>query len=236
MLLLALLLGTGLNVSPVQIWLSPDASKALLTLRNDGDSEARFQMTVDTWDEDAQTGMKLAPTDAIVFFPALLVLKPGESKNVRVGAAVPFGPVEKTFRIFVEELPPPQKPQSRSEVRVLTRVGVPIFLAPVKTLEDRKLGSVALGKGTAAIEVENTGNVHFRVDSVKLEGLAEGGAKLFERALQGWYLLAGGHKRYQLEVPASDCARIRRLLFTVKTEKDEIFQQPLDTPQGACGS
>jgi fimbrial chaperone protein len=236
LLLVALALAAGLNVSPVQLHLAPDASKALLTLRNDGEADARYQITVSAWDEDPVAGMKLAPTDAIVFFPAMLALKPGETRSVRVGAAVPFGPVEKTYRLFVEELPPPQKPQTRSEVRVLTRVGIPIFVAPVKTLEDRKLGQPVLGKGSASLEVENTGNVHFRVDSVKLEGYGEGGAKLFERAVQGWYLLAGGHKRYQVEVPAADCARTKRLVFTVKTEAEELFQQPLDTPQGACGS
>ena len=236
-MLLALTLAAGLNVSPVQLHLAPDASKALLTLRNDGDAEARFQVSAKAWDEDANTGMKLSDTDAIVFFPVMLALKPGETRTVRVGAAVPFGPVEKTYRLFVEELPPPARPQTKSEVRVLTRVGIPIFLAPVKVLQDRKLGTPSVGKGSASIDVENTGNVHFRVDSVKLEGYDKpGGAKVFERAVQGWYVLAGGHKKYQVEVPAADCARVKRLVFTVKTENEELFQQPLDTPAGACGS
>jgi fimbrial chaperone protein len=114
-------------------------------------------------------------------------------------------------------------------------VGIPIFVAPVKVLQDRKLSGAALAKGGATIDVENTGNVHFRIDSVKLEGFAEGGAKVFERAVQGWYVLAGGHKKYQVEVPPADCARIKQLMFTVKTENEELFQEPLKTPSGACG-
>jgi fimbrial chaperone protein len=235
-LILLALLGAGLNVSPVQIWLSPDASKSLLTLRNESDAETRYQLSVSAWDEDAQQGMKLSPTDAIIFFPRLLSLKPGDTKNVRIGATVPFGAVEKTFRIFVEELPPPQKPQGKSEVRVLTRVGIPIFVAPVKSVSDRKLSALTMDeKGRATLEVENTGNVHLRVEAVKLEAYAEGGARLFERSISGWYVLAGGHKRYEVEVPKSDCARVRRLVASVKTDRDEIFQQPLDTPLGACG-
>ena len=234
-MLLALALAAGLNVSPVQIWLSPDSSKTLLTLRNDGDAEARYQISVNTWDEE-QGGMKLGATEAIVFFPTLLQLKPGETKNVRVGSAAPFGPVERTYRLFVEELPAAPKPQGKSEVRVLTRVGIPIFVAPVRALEERKLSPVSVDKAGASIEVENTGNLHFRVDSVKLEGYAQGGAKLFERAVQGWYVLAGGHKRYQVEVPRAECARVRKLVVSVKTEKDEILKQPLETPSGACGT
>lgn len=235
-MLLALALAAGLNVSPVQIHLTPDASKSLLTLRNDGDAEARYQVTASAWDEDPIAGMKLQPTDAVVFFPAMLVMKPGETRNVRVGAAVSFGPVEKTYRIFIEELPPPQKPQTKSEVRVLTRVGVPVFVAPVKELADRKLAGAAVEKGKASIDVQNTGNVHLRVETLKLEGFGDGGAKLFERAVQGWYVLAGGHKRYQVEIPPADCARTRRLVFTLKTDAEEQYQEPLNTPQGACGS
>lgn len=236
MLLLLALLGAGLNVSPVQIWLTPDASKALITLRNDSDAESRYQLSVSAWDEDVDAGMKLSPTEAIVFFPRLLSLKPGETKNVRLGAAVPFGPVEKTYRVFIEELPPPLKPQGRSEVRVLTRVGIPIFLAPLKPAPDRRLSQVTLLPGKASVEVQNTGNVHLRVEAVKLEAYTQGGGKLFERSVSGWYVLAGGHKRYDVALPKNDCERVRRLVLSVKTDRDEVFQQPLDTPAGACGS
>src|SRR5256885_6893198 len=53
---------SGLNISPVQVWLTPDASKSLLTLRNEGPEDARYQVTIMAWDEDGRTGMKLGPT------------------------------------------------------------------------------------------------------------------------------------------------------------------------------
>ena len=227
---------SGLNISPVQVWLSQDASKSLLTLRNEGPDDARYQVSAKAWDEDAQTGMKLASTDDIVVFPQILELKVGETRSLRVGAVVPFGPIEKTYRIFLEELPPPEKPQARSTVRVLTRVGVPVFLAPVTTLEDRKLSPVSLAAGAASLDLQNTGNVHFRVETVRLEGFGEEGAKLFEKQAQGWYVLAGSHKRYELEIPKDACRKVRRLVVSVKTDKEQVFQEPLDTPGGACGS
>ena len=227
---------SGLNISPVQVWLSPDTSKSLLTLRNEGPEDARFQVSVVAWDEDANSGMKLAPTDDVIVFPLVLELKVGETRSLRVGAVVPFGPVEKTYRVFLEELPPPEKPQTRSTVRVLTRVGIPIFLAPVKTLEDRKLSAVSVGAGGASVDVQNTGNVHFRVDSVRLEGFADGGGRLFEKEAQGWYVLAGAHKRYELEIPKDACRKVRKLVVSVKTEKEQVLQEPLETPGGACGT
>ena len=227
---------SGLNISPVQIWLTPDASKSLLTLRNEGPEDARYQLSVMAWDEDARTGMKLGPTEDILVFPTVLELKVGETRSLRVGSMVPFGPVEKTYRVFLEELPAPEKPQARSMVRVLTRVGIPIFLAPVRLLEDRKLSALSLGAAGAALDVQNTGNVHLRVDTVLLEGFADGGARLFEKETQGWYVLAGGHKRYEVAVPKDACTKVRKLVMSVKTDKEQVFQEPLDTPGGACGT
>ena len=227
---------SGLNISPVQVWLTPEASKSLLTLRNEGPDDARYQVSVMSWDEDARTGMKLAPTEEIIVFPIILELKVGETRSLRVGSLVPFGPIEKTYRVFLEELPAAEKPQARSTVRVLTRVGIPVFLAPVKSLEDHKLSGLSLGSGGAAVDVQNTGNVHLRVDSVRLEGFAQGGEKVFEKQAQGWYVLAGSHRRYELEVPKDSCAKVRRLVVSVKTDKEQVFQEPLDTPGGACGT
>ncbi len=227
---------SGLNVSPVQVWLSPEASKSLITLRNDGAEEARFQITVMLWDEDAKAGMKLSPTEDIIVFPTMLQLKPGETKGLRVGPVVPFGPIEKTYRVFIEEMPAPQKVETRAAVRVLTRIGIPVFLAPVKAFEDRRLSAIEVGKSGASVDLENTGNVHFRVQTVRLEGFGEGGAKLFENQAQGWYVLAAGHKRYDLEIPRSACAQVRKLVVSVRTDGEQVFQEPLATPAGACGT
>ncbi len=227
---------SGLNISPVQVWLSPEASKSLLTLRNEGPDDARYQVSAMAWDEDSRSGMKLAPTEDIVVFPTVLELKAGETRSLRLGAVVPFGPIEKTYRVFLEELPAPEKPQARSTVRVLTRVGIPVFLAPVKALEDVRVSPVSLAKAGASVDVQNTGNVHLRVESVRLEGFAQGGTKVFEKQAQGWYVLAGGHKRYEVEVPKDACARVRKLVVSVKTDKEQVLQEPLETPGGACGS
>ena len=225
---------SGLNVSPVQVWLAPDSSKSLITLRNEGSEEARYQVSAMLWDEDARTGMKLSPTEDIVVFPTVLSLKVGETKSLRVGPVVPFGPIEKTYRIFIEEMPAPQKQETRATVRVLTRIGIPVFLAPTKALEDRRVSAALSGKG-AAVEVENTGNVHFRIDTERMEALGADGGKLFEKQAQGWYVLAGGHKRYDLEIPRESCGKVRKLVVSVKTESEQVLQKPLETPSGACG-
>jgi hypothetical protein len=78
--------------------------------------------------------------------------------------------------------------------------------------------------------------VHFRIDNVRLEGFGEGGAKLFEKQAQGWYVLAAGHKRYDLEIPRASCAQVRKLIVSMRTDGEQVFQEPLATPGGACGT
>jgi fimbrial chaperone protein len=229
--------GTGLNVSPVQLYLKAEESKTLLTLRNDGGEAVRFQLQVHAWGEDPKEGMTLGPTADIVFYPTLIALQPGETHKVRVGTTVSFGALERTYRLFVEELPPAEKPaQSRSAVRVLTRVGIPIFVQPTKVLESQVLSPLALASGSAVFDLQNDGNVHLRVDTVRLEGFAPDGARLFERETPGWYVLAGARKHFTLDVPRDACPRVRKLVATVKTDRDQTLQQAVETPAGACGS
>src|SRR5216684_4497892 len=92
-----------------------------------------FQVTSFAWSQDASGAVQLAPTEDIVFFPALLTLKPGEERKVRVAATVAAKDVERTYRIFFEELPPLERPQNLgAQVRILTKMGIPIFVAPAK--------------------------------------------------------------------------------------------------------
>jgi fimbrial chaperone protein len=225
----------GINVSPVQLHLSKDESKSQLDVKNDGAEPTRFQLSVMVWNEDPVKGMQLTPTQDIVFFPTLLTLKPGEQRAVRVGALPQqFGLVEKTYRLFVEELPAAEKPGQSSQVRVLTRVGIPIFLAPSRKLETSQVDLKLAPPGVEA-DVRNTGNVHLRVMNLTLKAFDAAGAPLLEKTQQGWYVLANGHKAYRFDVPEGTCAKVRRLIVSVHTDDERTISQALDSPTGTCG-
>lgn len=226
---------TGLNVSPVQLFLSKDESKTQLTVKNEGTEPVRFQLNMYAWSEDPVKGMQLTRSQDVVFFPALLTLKPNEERAVRVGVTPQqFGLVEKTYRIFVEELPDAEKPGGRSQVRVLTRVGVPIFLAPTRKLDGTEMVLRRERDGVEA-DFRNTGNVHVRLLSLQLKAFDAKGETVLEKQQQGWYVLAGGHKPYRFEVPAGTCAKVRRLIVVAHGDDERTFSQALETPGGACG-
>src|SRR5688572_25193200 len=116
------------TVDPTQIYLSGRSSSVLLTLHNESKDTLRFQLSVFAWAQSASGEMRLEPTQDIVFFPSLLTLKPDETRRVRVGSTAAFEAREKTYRIFVEELPPVDRAGNRGGVRVLTKMGIPIFM------------------------------------------------------------------------------------------------------------
>ena len=66
------------SVNPTQVYLSGRTTTSLLTLRNDSDEPLRFQLSVFAWDQRPDGEMLLAPTQDVVFFPAMLTLAPKE--------------------------------------------------------------------------------------------------------------------------------------------------------------
>jgi fimbrial chaperone protein len=169
----------------------------------------------------------------VVFFPALLVLAAKESRNVRIGIATPFGATEKTYRIFVEELPPLVPPDASAGVRVLTKMGVPIFLQPSKNQAQGGLRALAAKDGVFRFEVRNLGNVHLLPQSVRIRGLSRTGEPLIDKSMDGWYVLAGGTREYELPLPPTDCRGIATLAVEVQIGSTTL-QERLETSAQAC--
>jgi fimbrial chaperone protein len=230
--------GAAFNVKPTQITLSPKVTSAMFSVLNQSGQTTRFQLSVFVWNQNARGEMQLTPTKDVVFFPTLLSLAPGEERKVRVGSTLPAGALEKTYRIFVEELPPAgsAKPDAKSspEIKVLTRMGIPIFVQPAAPSTGGQIQPKTLRSDKLAFEVKNTGNVHFQVRQASVRGIGPGNESLFERTVPGWYVLAGGSRVFEVEAPKNVCAKTKSLSFVVETEKATLKSE-LDTRTGICG-
>jgi fimbrial chaperone protein len=211
------------KVTPVRVTFSGPSS-TLLTLRNESDQPLRFQISSYTWTQDPKGVVQLGPTDDIVFFPALLSLNPGEERKVRVAATVAAKDVEKTYRIFFEELPPldTKNGNSGAQVRILTKMGVPIFVTPAKGYAEAAVQGMGMTKGDLSFEVRNRGNVHFGLQGVKVRGIGSNGQTLFERELDGWYVLAGSPRTYTVEVPTGVCSQLKHVVIDAQTDITSI--------------
>lgn len=224
------------TVTPIQLFLGPGATSALLTVENKSAETVRFQVSANAWNQGSRGEIELAPTEDVVFFPTLLAIEPGKQRKIRVGVSKPAEGVERTYRIFVEELPSAEKSAvagNRSEVKVLTRMGIPIFVRPARISRGGSVESPLLQGGELKFRVRNTGNVAFTLLSVRISGTAEGGATSLEKQAEGWYVLAGGVREYEIPLPPADCARTRTLAIEAKTEQ-ETFRASLGVVAESC--
>jgi fimbrial chaperone protein len=218
------------TVDPTQIFLSGRTGSVLLTLRNESNETLQFQLSVFAWTQNPSGQMELEPTEDVVFFPTLLTLKPKETRRVRVGSATPQDVREKTYRIFVEELPPIDK--ISNGVRVLTKMGIPIFVRPVKEVATATLNDLRQQDGTLRFTLANAGTVHVVPQSIKVRGLA-GSNTAFDRELEGWYVLAGGRREFDMAFPKNACAQVTSIVVDVQFASGKL-QERLQTPNGAC--
>jgi fimbrial chaperone protein len=236
------------TVTPVRVLLGRGTNSALLTVRNDSTEPIRFQITLKAWNLAPSGEMELSDTNDLVFFPSMLEVKPSEQKNVRIGSSFK-APVttERSYRIFFEELPPPQvarpdEKQTGAQVRVLTKMGVPIFIQPATPVIKGEIGNVVQNGRKVEFDVKNAGNSFFTVTSATLTGIGKDGSKTFEKKQDGWYVLAGGVRHYQFEVPADKCATTDHVRVDVASSlTDEkgnptSLQQDFPVSNAACNA
>lgn len=220
------------TVRPMQIVFTPARKTAVITLKNISKQELRFQIRAFTWDQSPRGDMQLDSTKDIVLFPQLLVLGPGQQRPIRLGMSGAIGEVEKAYRVFFEELPPGNGavPPAVNGVQMRVRVGLPVFASP----RNRGTALVTIrnprqSDGRVTLRVDNSGLSHVVVDAVRVRGLDGGGRLLFERRINGWYLLAKHSTEYAIPLNRGDCsaAALALELLVGKTVVRDRIEGPL---------
>ena len=206
------------RVSPIRLDLGRDAKSGAVTVANDSDDRLQVQMKAYEWTQDAEGKDRYEETGEILFFPRLMILERKEEKILRAGIRVPAVSKEKTFRLFIEEIPGPRKAEGVN-VAVAIRFGVPIFVKPLKEEARGEVGAMTMSAGALLVPVNNTGNVHFVVQSVLVRGRNGAGEEIFSRELSGWYLLAGVSRGYTTTAPPETCGTMAVIEAEVKTDK-----------------
>lgn len=205
-------------------------------VRNDSKEKISFQLEAREWTQDASGSDRYTDTADLVFFPKILGVEPGEEGVIRVGAKKPVVPVEKTYRLFIQELPNPNRastPAVGPQVNLLLRFAAPIFVTPLQASDDADLTGIALEKGVLSLSVKNTGNRHQVLEGIQLKGLGADGHELYALTLADRYLLAGTTKAYTATIPAETCRQLAAMTMELKTDKLSRTRR-LDVSRANC--
>lgn len=220
------------TVNPVQVDLTAAVSSTLITISNQSSERVSFQVSGFRWTMDDAGESRLEPTEDLLFFPQLLEIEPKAERRLRVGATVPFGAVEGTYRLIVEELRPPQN-ASGSNVRILTRMSIPVFLAPQKPAPELRIAEARAAAGAVSFRVDNRGNVHAPPHKIVVTATSAAGETLFAQQLDGWYVLPGRFRPHEAVLPAEVCSQVAAVDIRVQAEGIDL-QERLKPGAGAC--
>jgi fimbrial chaperone protein len=213
------------TVSPINVHIKAGHVAETITLANQSSDTLRIQVSGFAWGQRDNGEMTMDPTDDLVFFPQLLIIPPHERRAVRVGLLQPTaGPVERTYRLVLLDLPPvisPLQPQGAS-VTMQTQLSIPVFLDPQRAAAqpDVQIGTICNGK--LAVDLLNRGNMHYQAKTVAVSGRDVHGEPLFERSLTAWYVLANGERKYDVDVDQASCARLHDVTVAVESDGGNV--------------
>jgi fimbrial chaperone protein len=203
------------TIDRTRIELSKDHASEVITILNRSTEPLRLQVTGFRWSQPAGEPMLLEPTDEIVYFPTVLQLEPGASRQVRIGYVGTPPPREQAYRIIFEELPPATA-GADTVVRVLTRLNVPVFVHAPRQSPSPRLGAVAREGATVIVPVHNAGSSHVVIEAVTVSAVDGQGQRLFSEEVSGWYVLAGSANVFNVALPA-DCGRAAAFHVAVRS-------------------
>jgi fimbrial chaperone protein len=186
----------SLGVSPLRIDLKESAPTAAVTLNNRGSTAMVVQLQLMRWSaEDAR--MHYEPSDDLLATPPIMSIAPGKSQIVRVGLRkAPASRGELSYRLFIEEVPPPVQPGYQG-LQMALRVSVPVFVQPAHAVQPLLRWSLVKDGGRpVALRVSNQGDGHARLLDLQLRP-AGGERDVALREAKG-YLLPGQSIQWRL--------------------------------------
>ncbi len=187
----------SLAVLPVNIFLSPGQNATALTVTNHGVSATSIQIRAFAWSQKGDED-QLTPTDAVVVSPPLATIASGGTQVVRLILRRPAQGREETYRILIDQIPPPAEP---GVVHVVLRLSIPIFAKPAtRAIPDLQFHLEREGEQLFLVGINN-GLGHESVRNIVLT--TSDGHQWKARSGVSPYILAGDTRRWPIATEGS---------------------------------
>jgi fimbrial chaperone protein len=209
----------SLAVLPVNVLLAPGQSATTLSVTNQANSETAIQIRAYAWNQ-ANGEDELIASDAVLASPPLASIAPGATQVVRlVLRKLPQGG-EGTYRILVDQIPPPAE---AGVVHVVLRLSIPIFAQPLTRAVPHVQFHVENDSGHLFLVGVNDGLHHEAIREIVLS--TSDGRKLNAEPGASPYILAGATRRWPIHTQDSMPPLGETLRLTAHSDAGAIEQQ-----------
>lgn len=182
----------AIAVLPVNIRMDQGQSAAVLTIVNRADAAASYQVRGFSWSQPGGVDTT-SPTDGLMMSPPLGTIAPGATQVVRLVLRNPAQSQEDTYRVFVDQIPPPA---AANTVRIALRLSIPVFAEPQTRIAPRVKWHVEPGPQYSYLVAVNDGTRHETVHRLSLTQ-SNGAAVKIEGGASP-YILSGATRRWRI--------------------------------------
>ena len=209
------------DVNPIRIDLSATARSAALSVRNSGDEAVVVQMSLVAWTQENGQDVYV-PTKEILGTPPIATIPPGGEQIVRLGMRrAPDARNELTYRVFLQEVPPPPKPGFQG-LQVALRLSLPVFVHPRQGPAKATLvwDLQLQGEDTLRLQLNNQGTGHIQVSDI--EFFQPGQEKPVASQSSLVYVLPGQSRAWDFKIQSVRLKPTDRLRMKVATDAGSV--------------
>lgn len=182
----------AISVVPVTIQMIPGQMATSLSVTNQGTSEMALQVRIYAWAQVDGID-KLSDSNNVLASPPLATIPPGGTQVVRLILRRPPYEQEATYRILLDQIPPPA---ASGTVRIALRLSIPIFAEPATRTAAHLLFRIERLSSEATLVVTNNGNRHELLRDIVVATTNGHTLKIKQSGLS--YVLAGQSQRWTL--------------------------------------
>jgi fimbrial chaperone protein len=209
----------AISVLPVNISFSLGQTATSLTVTNQGNSETAIQIRAYAWSQKDDKD-QLTATDAVLLSPPLARIAPGANQVVRLILRQQPQGREATYRILIDQIPPPAEP---GVVHIVLRLSIPIFAQPpIRSFADVRF-HLECDAGQIYLVAINSGNLHEVIRDIVLT--VSDGRKLKADSGGSPYILSGATRRWRICAQDSLPLQIKTMQLSAQANAGSIDQQ-----------
>ncbi|WP_239025775.1 fimbrial biogenesis chaperone [Sphingomonas paeninsulae] len=187
----------SLKVYPVRVVLTANEPVQTMKIQNGEAAPVRVQLRVFSWHQENGKDL-FEETRDVLANPGLFEIAAGGEQIARFGLRTNLGAAEKSYRVFLEEIPD-SRPSEPGKVRTLLRISIPIFASVPNAAGRLNWRTWASGPGTQTFSVVNQGTAHVQINRLAI--MRADGMKLGASDLSA-YLLPGASQKITVKIDA----------------------------------